>query len=87
MPAPAEAQPEAGFHALDKLLQVDKEEALLVLGIVSNPGGRARGVEELKARCGRVVVTKAEAGALLPARKRPPRQGEKVENVPEVETG
>lgn len=94
---------EPGFHALGKLFKVDKQEALLVLGILPNPGGQldkpfalplvaslevleglpevGSGLEvwgELKARSGRVVVTRAEAVALPPVRERPKRVGEKA---------
>lgn len=35
-----ELEREVGFHALGKLFKVDKEEALLVLGILPNPKGQ-----------------------------------------------
>lgn len=91
-----EPTPESGLHALGKLLRVDPQEALLVLLILPNPGGRlakpfalplvaslellealpklGSGHEvwgELKTRSGRVVVTRAEAVALPPAKERP----------------
>jgi len=102
---PAEAlKDEPGFHALGKLLRVDRAEARLVLLILPNPKGHlpkpfalplvaslellealpegGSGLEvwgELKARSGRVVVTRAQAVPLPPVKEGMELLGAKAE--------